>query len=73
MSHSARVHISSMTWAAWLTMKTVPAFCRSCVILFSLRSLKAASPVDRASSMRRMSGFDAAAIAKRRREAMPEE
>jgi len=58
---------------ARLARKTVRAFCGSCVILFSLRSLKAASPVDRASSMRRMSGFDAAAIAKRRREAMPEE
>ena len=73
MSHSARVHISSMTCAAWLTMNTVPAARRSSVILISLRSLNAASPVDRASSMRRMSGFAAAAIANRRREAIPEE
>ena len=39
---------------------------RSCVILFSLRSSNAASPVESASSMRRMFGFAAATITKRR-------
>ena len=54
-------------------MNTVPAFARSSAIRLSLRSLKAASPVDRASSMSRMSGLADTAIAKRSREAIPEE
>ena len=62
----SRVHISSTTCAAWLTMNTVPASRRSCVILFLLRSLNEVSPVESASSMRRMFGFAAATITKRR-------
>jgi len=46
---------------------------RMCVLLSALVPGAGGSPVDRASSMRRMSGFAAAAIANRRREDIPEE
>ena len=73
LSQMVRVQLSRMMPSPWLTRNTVPACSRSSRMRFSLRRRNWASPVARASSISRMLGARAAAMANRSRTPMPEE
>ncbi len=68
-----RVQLCSISPRLWATRKTVPASSRSCLIRSCDLVRNEASPVARASSIIRISWLLAAAIANRRRCAMPVE